>query len=59
MYRPDLEARTVDAIRNRQLTRLNALLREVLPANRFYQAKLGDCLRTHSASVSAYAYRLG
>lgn len=43
MYRPDLEAGTVDAIRNRQLTRLNALLREVLPANRFYQAKLGDC----------------
>jgi phenylacetate-CoA ligase len=44
MYRHDLEAGTVDAIRNRQLTRFNALLREVLPANRFYQMKLGTCL---------------
>jgi phenylacetate-CoA ligase len=44
MYRPDLEAGTTDAIRDRQLTRLNALFRDVLPANRFYQAKLGDSL---------------
>ena len=43
MYRSDLEAGTTDAIRNRQLARLNGLLREVLPANRFYQAKLGGC----------------
>jgi hypothetical protein len=32
MNRPDLEAGTTDAIRNRQLTRLNALLPEVLRA---------------------------
>jgi phenylacetate-CoA ligase len=47
MYRPDLEAGTPDAIRNRQFLRLNGLLREVLPANRFYQAKLGGCPAPH------------
>jgi phenylacetate-CoA ligase len=43
VYRPDLEAAPSDAIRERQLVRLNALLREVLPTNQFYRAKLGEC----------------
>ncbi len=40
MYCPDLETATPEAIRDRQLGRLNALLSAVLPANRFYAEKL-------------------
>jgi phenylacetate-CoA ligase len=43
LYRPDLEAAPHEAIRERQLVRLNALLREVLPSNEFYRGKLGNC----------------
>ena len=46
MYKPALEAATPGAIRNQQLARFNALLREILPGNRFYQAKLGNCSGT-------------
>lgn len=41
MYRPDLEAAPPEAIRNRQLTRVNELVAHLLPRNRFYAAKLG------------------
>ncbi len=39
MYRPDLETAPVETIRTRQLQRLNALVGEALPANRFYAEK--------------------
>lgn len=41
MYRRDLETAPASAIRTRQLDRLNHLLGEILPRNRFYAAKLG------------------
>ena len=40
MYRPDLEAAAISATRGRHLGRLNALLANVLPHNRFYARKL-------------------
>ncbi len=39
MLRSPLETGTSAAIRDHQLTRLNALLQQILPANRFYAAK--------------------
>ncbi len=41
MYKPDLETAPPERTRARQLERLNALLTEILPDNRFYAAKLG------------------
>ena len=41
MYRPDLETAAADIIRERQLTRLNALLSRILPQNAFYARRLG------------------
>lgn len=41
LHRPDLETAPPDTLRARQLARLNALLAEILPANRFYARKLG------------------
>ncbi len=40
MYKPDLETAPPQRTRARQLERLNALLAEILPHNRFYAAKL-------------------
>jgi phenylacetate-CoA ligase len=40
MYRADLECASVETIRERQLARLNLLLDEILPVNRFYARKL-------------------
>ena len=42
MYRPDLETAAPDAIRERQLARLNGLLAAILPDNRFYARRLGS-----------------
>ncbi|HEY3129910.1 MAG TPA: phenylacetate--CoA ligase family protein [Acidobacteriota bacterium] len=41
VYRPESERAPVEIIRNSQWERLNRLLAEILPANRFYQRKLG------------------
>ena len=41
MYPPESETAPVESIRNSQLERLNQLLGEILPANRFYRRKLG------------------
>jgi phenylacetate-CoA ligase len=41
MHRPDLEAAAPEAIRDRQLGRLNGLLSAVLPRNGFYAKRLG------------------
>lgn len=41
MHRPELETAPHDAIRARQLTRLNDLLARILPRNGFYHAKFG------------------
>lgn len=41
VYRPDLETATPDAIRDRQLARLNELLSVVLPRNAFCAKRLG------------------
>lgn len=41
LYRPDLETLAPDRLRERQLARLNDLLGEILPANRFYARKFG------------------
>ena len=41
MYRPDLETAAPDVIRGRQLARLNSLLADILPGNRFYTRRLG------------------
>jgi phenylacetate-CoA ligase len=40
VHKEDLETATPDATRARQLDRFNALLDEILPANRFYARKL-------------------
>ena len=40
MYKPDLETAPIERTRARQLDRLNALLADILPHNRFYAAKL-------------------
>ena len=42
IYRPEIECASRDAIRAHQLARLNALLAEVLPRNRFYAERYGD-----------------
>ena len=41
LYRAELETVPPDRLRARQLARLNDLLREILPANRFYARKFG------------------
>ncbi len=41
MYRPELETADAISIQARQLDRLNRLLSEILPLNRFYARKLG------------------
>ena len=41
MYRPDLEAAAPEAIRERQLARLNDLLLRILPRNAYYARILG------------------
>jgi phenylacetate-CoA ligase len=41
VYRPDLETAPPDAIRRRQLARLNELLAAILPQNAFYATKFG------------------
>lgn len=40
MYRPELETASPESLRAHQLDRLNSLVREILPANRFYSNKL-------------------
>ena len=40
MYRPDVERAPRDALRDAQLARLNLLLGQIVPANRFYARKL-------------------
>lgn len=40
-HRPDLETLSIERLRAHQLERLNALLKEVLPANTFYARKFG------------------
>ncbi len=40
MHRPDLETADPASLRDRQLARLNQLLTEILPRNRFYARKL-------------------
>jgi phenylacetate-CoA ligase len=42
IYRPELERADRAAIRGHQLARLNELLAEVLPHNRFYAARYGE-----------------
>jgi phenylacetate-CoA ligase len=41
LYNRELEASPPDRLRAYQLARLNELLRQILPSNRFYARKLG------------------
>jgi phenylacetate-CoA ligase len=41
VYRPDIETAAPEAIRDAQLARLNSLLSDILPHNRFYARRLG------------------